>query len=312
MENLTLSNEYINNKRKSQILKNFNITGDSIKLEDVNQILDKVNTEDLEVTKEAVQKVFNELDKDGNGVIKSESFVNYILSINENNQMFSKFIPKSAKVLEKLRKLKSKAFLKGDKDSQDDIDWIISVISESNLYEPEYSNIIPRPSKTTGYETLAKYSQMEEAKMRESDIIAINSMKNSPRVTHIDFSQRRSTRLSSFISPSIFAKINMHLASDNTIDFNIFELDALVGTKTTFYISYDIFSKIGIFETEKVDEEIFKNFVRVIIEGCNRSLPYHNDLHAGDVLQTLFTIMEQGEMQRVILIIYKETWTKSN
>ena len=212
-------------------------------------------------------------------------------------------VPRSVKVLEKLRKLKSKVYLNGDTESLEDIDWIISVISESNLYEPELVAHLPRPSKISGFETLAKYSQIEEAKRRENDIMVINNMrsthsqlKTEPR----EFSKRRSTRLSSFISPSIFAKINMHLASSNTVDFNIFELNDLVDTKTSFYLAYDIFTKKGFFESEKVEEDDFKNFVKTIISGCNRNLPYHNDIHAGDVLQTLFTIMEQGEFQKVI------------
>jgi hypothetical protein len=307
MENLSNSRESHPSQKKSLILKNLNITSETIDLEDVLNIIEKISLENVNLSKEAVEKVFNEMDKEGQGVVNSDNFVDYLLSISNNSDtknIFSKMVPRSVKVLEKLRKLKSKVYLTGDSESLEDIDWIISVISESNLYEPEYVAHMPRPSKISGFETLAKYSQIEEAKLRENDIIVINNMRSThsnlkpePR----DFSKRRSTRLSSFISPSMFAKINMHLASTNSVDFNIFELNDLVDIKTSFYLAYDIFSKKGFFESDKVEEDVFKNFIKIIIAGCSRNLPYHNDLHAGDVLQTLFTIMEQGELPKVSL-----------
>ena len=297
MEKLHKTKDSSQTERKSQILKTLNITSESIKLEEVQHILEKVQTEDSEITKEAVKKVFNDLDKEGSGTIKSDSFANYLLA---DNTTTSKILSKSARVLEKLRNLKSKAWVSNDSEAHEDIDWIISVISEVNLYELDYLSL-PRPSKISGFETLAKYSQIEEAKRRENDILCINNMRSTSnvKVEAKDVSKRRSTQFSSLISPSMFAKIYIHLSTSNSLEFNIFELDALVDTKTSFYLAFDIFSKKAFFEEDKVDENVFKNFVKTIIAGCSRSHTYHNDIHAGDVLQTLFTIMEQGDLQEV-------------
>ena len=45
-----------------------------------------------------------------------------------------------------------------------------------------------------------------------------------------------------------------------------------------------------------VNENTFKSFIGEITNGYSRDIPYHNDLHATDVLQTLYVFLERGNI----------------
>lgn len=102
-------------------------------------------------------------------------------------------------------------------------------------------------------------------------------------------------RRSSFnsISPKIANEINECLNKIEDFNFNIFELDNLVQKNSLLYVSSEIFSLLNFFE-DVIDEITFRNFLIEISDGYTRESPYHNDLHAADVLQTTFVMMEKG------------------
>jgi hypothetical protein len=112
--------------------------------------------------------------------------------------------------------------------------------------------------------------------------------------------QRRNNRLSTLISPSILAKVSSLLNNLSNFDFNIFDLNDLVESKTVFYMSYEIFKPF--IETSMVEEDRFKNFITELTAGYDRKVVYHNDLHAGDVMQTLYVMILKGDIQNVFKI----------
>jgi hypothetical protein len=126
----------------------------------------------------------------------------------------------------------------------------------------------------------------------------------------------RASCLNYIIAPSILGKINCHLEKLSEFDFNIFELNDLIKEKSTFYIAYEIFSRYNFFSHEsdyylnynmhmnsiKIEESNFNNFINEVISGYDRKVLYHNDLHAGDVLQTIYLIIENGDLQNVKLV----------
>ena len=104
--------------------------------------------------------------------------------------------------------------------------------------------------------------------------------------------------MSSIASPSIIARVNSQISKIDQIDFDIFDLDSIVGKKTSVYIASEILSKFEIVENEMIPPDILKNFIETIVEHYDRvNAIYHNDLHAGDVMQTVFTIFIKGNLQ---------------
>jgi hypothetical protein len=104
--------------------------------------------------------------------------------------------------------------------------------------------------------------------------------------------------ISSFISPSIYAKVSANLSLIETYEFSIFELDNLLEKNTLFSMASEIFSRKNFFES-MIPEDKFTSFMKEITNGYSRKVFYHNDLHAGDVFQTLNLIICEGKMQKV-------------
>ena len=312
------SNNESDKEKQFGILRKLGLNKEYINLEDIILSLEKIRSIDIGIIKETAEKIINELDKEKLGEIKSVEMIDYIILMSQkemdqgvkkefaifmekiNEEMFSK----SQKIVEKLKKIKNKAWLAGDSESCEDIDWIMSVLNEEDLYEPEFT-----PTKGNGLDYIAKYSHIEANQRKEQDLLTLNnnrktstlsikSVNLSSTETENANNQRRNTRMSTFLSPSLLGKIFNHLENVAKLDFNIFDLDELVERKTTFYLSYEIFSRKDYFQS-LIDEDKFKNFTNEIIKGYNRHIAYHNDLHAGDVLQTMYHVIVVGDLERV-------------
>ena len=82
-------------------------------------------------------------------------------------------------------------------------------------------------------------------------------------------------------------------------DFDIFSLDRLLNKQTLYFMTYEVFNEKGYFNT-LLKKETFKNFIdEVVANGYSRLIPYHNDLHAADVFQTVFVMFSQGDFEEV-------------
>jgi hypothetical protein len=110
---------------------------------------------------------------------------------------------------------------------------------------------------------------------------------------------RRESVIIELISPSIFAKVAANLDLIGTHEFDIFELDSLLKNKTLITMATEIFSRRDFFFKGFIDQEKFTNFIKEITNGYNRNIPYHNDLHGADVLQTLNYIIITSEIKKV-------------
>lgn len=131
---------------------------------------------------------------------------------------------------------------------------------------------------------------------KSNSSLSINSVDKDELAEKIN-SEIKVRRSSSFseLSLSIMGAVKDNLDRVDSFEYNIFELDDLIGKKTLFFIAYEIFSKNNYFD-ELIDEKKFKNFMEEISVGYDRKVNYHNDLHAGDVLQTTFVMIEYGDL----------------
>jgi hypothetical protein len=98
-------------------------------------------------------------------------------------------------------------------------------------------------------------------------------------------------------------KVTELLSKIDSYDFNIFELDSLIGKKSLRFLLYEIFNRYNFFG-EIVNEKKYKSFIDKIAEGYSRQIVYHNDLHAADVLQTIFIMIEKGNLVNVKFAIF--------
>jgi hypothetical protein len=94
-------------------------------------------------------------------------------------------------------------------------------------------------------------------------------------------------------------QVNKILTNCNTYDFNIFELNNLVGKKTLMLVAYEVLERYVLLE-DIPNDRVFRNFITTISEGYDKNIVYHNDIHAADVVQTCFVICEKGNLVNVI------------
>ncbi len=108
---------------------------------------------------------------------------------------------------------------------------------------------------------------------------------------HLDDSSIDSTREE--ISYINFSEDSIKKIEDPT--FNIFRLEKEVGQENILStVSCYIFTTMGFYSLVKYDK--FEMFIQEIAKGYLRSNPYHNDLHAADVLQTCSIFLKWGKI----------------
>ncbi len=186
-----------------------------------------------------------------------------------------------------------------------------------DIYEPEINNIIEN-SKNIDNNALIWLSQTSNAQSKmerekDQEITSREHIKmkkmsvlrksqyygNSSDMDLIErisseIKSRKSSSLSN-LSLSVIAAVNNNLENVNSFDYDIFELDRLIEKKSLNYLSYEIFNNNNYFD-ELIDETKFKNFINEISSGYDRKVKYHNDLHAGDVMQTTNMMIMKGDL----------------
>ena len=314
----------VKGKRKN-LMDKFHLNTNSVKVSDIEDLISKINTYNQETTinPELAKDIFKLLDKKNEGELQINDFLNEISNINESgkkvssNQQINKFfsflnqalLTKSEKIILRLKRLRNKSWLKSDNSALNDVNWIINVISEKNLYDLDASIItshLKNKQKEIELAYLVKYSELEDKRQKEKDYSKIRKGSKIYKTVKLSSNKillkerktnRRSTTLNDVISPSIISVVYEQIKYIDSPEFNIFAINEVLDKKTSIYIANEILSKFDIIENEIINPEIFKTFLETIVYNYDRkNAIYHNDLHAGDVMQTLFTIMSRGKL----------------
>ena len=115
-----------------------------------------------------------------------------------------------------------------------------------------------------------------------------------------NFNENINYDLQSFSEDHRF-QINEMLLDIENSEFNVFKFNEIAEKKSLYLISESIFKKLNLFDL-LIPEDQFRCFLSEIIAGYDRNVPFHNDLHVSDVLQTSFTILSKGNFIEVIYI----------
>jgi 3',5'-cyclic-nucleotide phosphodiesterase len=82
-------------------------------------------------------------------------------------------------------------------------------------------------------------------------------------------------------------------------DFDVFTLNELTGGKALFTTGYTLFVKYDLLNKFNIPEDILINFLKEIESGYHPN-PYHNSMHAADVLQVLHFIIYKGGLSALM------------
>ena len=258
-----------------------------------------------------------------NQMIESDLFIKDLVleKKKEKTQELQKVLTKSENIISKLRKLKEKAISANDTISSQDIDWIISKINDQNLYDidtNDFNTTIRNDNNTSGLAYLMQYSHVENNNIVQK---AFQATRKGNVGTVKMTMQRKSTLMApsslkvlgkygmnkQLDSISEFPSLNLSSVPNNLIqnqmalidssEFDIFSLNDMEKDKTTFLVANEILSNTDVVKEGIVQNDILEKFIQTVISGYDRiNVLYHNDFHAVDVMQTLFTILTVGRL----------------
>ena len=133
--------------------------------------------------------------------------------------------------------------------------------------------------------TLQKYSSSND-KAKES--------KNRQGVA-----ARRNTLNPELLKSGIMNRINEDLLDFESPNFNIFKLEEKVGRDNILPVTTTyVFASLGLFSI--IDYTKFEPFIFRVASGYRRQNPYHTDLHAADMVQSLLVYSLYGNLQKLL------------
>lgn len=197
-------------------------------------------------------------------------------------------------------------------------------MNEPDLYEPEYKAVLRKSVDFTNtnmenaFDYVQTFSKIEDINNKFKDLLKVQNdgriksgqtefsySRSSSNVSSMSMSyteEERRMSLSGLYPSAVpnpnmtnFLKVRDILSNFDNFDFNIFALNDLLEKRTCLFLASEIFSSLKFFDS-LLKESTFNNFLKHIIEGYSRKVPYHNDLHAADTLQTIFVMLDKGQL----------------
>ena len=307
------------------------------KIEDPEDILDIINEKFSnleEITSKHLSKIKKELEgatitnftlnienlmEDLNSLLKynkePEQFIKVVTSSNIINKSVSNLkkniSTRGEKVDSILKELKKAAEKANDKESISDIEWIIQKLHEGDMYEINTNFMKNDHFKTEinkeGMDYMIQYSKIENDLQKSKDYSAVRKNNTLNKNTHIE--PRKNNEIIENIksepnliikklNPKLSNKITNLLTKVDSPDFDIFALDSLTDAKGSLFVAEEIVDRLDIVKSDIMERNILKNFLTEIVENYSRKdAYYHNDLHAADVMQTIYTMLIKGNLK---------------
>lgn len=180
------------------------------------------------------------------------------------------------------------------------VNWIIIEIRDSLIFKTDdrIFEIIEKHKKNDDFEIikwLEEFSGLKDRVKEQLEIVE-NNMNLTENEQAKMLVENIEMPLGKILScGSSFEVGSEHLDKIQEPDFNIFILEKEVGQESILAtVSSYIFITLGLYS-----QVHFNNFEKALVEiakGYIRRNPYHNDLHAADVNQTLFMYLKYGKI----------------
>ena len=276
---------------ESCTIKNFTLNIDNL-MEDLNSLL-KYNKEPEQFLK----------------VISSRNIINKSVS-----NLKKDISTRGEKVDSMLKELKKAAEKANDKESIEDIEWIIQKLHEGDIFEINQKNFMENEHFKTeinkeGVDYMIQYSKIENDLQKSKDYSAVRknnlnkNINNNDNKNNVDSGGNITIKtepnlIIKKLNPELSNKITNILTKIDSPEFDIFILDSLTDAKGSLFVAEEIVNRLDIVKSDIFERDILKNFLTEIIENYSRiNAYYHNDLHAADVMQTIYTMLIKGNLK---------------
>ena len=242
----------------------------------------------------------------------SENLINYL---NDNPNCIQKLINGDSlktnveAIINLLQEIETEAKNQKDEESILDIEWIIKTLNEGNIYEIDPTEFHKSHFKSEeskhGLNFLMQYSKIEDLKMKNKDFNAVRRKSiKTKTLTQSDFSKSYCEEGNKEGGITITKEISECLTNQihkiATSEFDIFSLNNLLQEKASVIVAGEILSQISYVQNGLVPHETLKKFINIVVSSYDRiNAIYHNDLHAADVMQTIFSVINKGDLYTV-------------
>ena len=252
-------------------------------------LIEKVGL-DINLTKEDANKIFNDVDSDGNERVDFQEFYEAIMSRKAHGAQLEESLKSPAlRIIEFLKGIKLKNVT--NFKLQKEVDWYVQKIQDKELY---FSYITeddkPKEAISDIFGWLSEYSRKKER----------YSQSPSPGRRSIfkpaTLQKTQSTELIDLIT--LYNQHRDLFALIDTLDFDLFNFVDKVGHKNTLpLIAYHILNHHGVME--EMEAETLEKFIAHIALGYKKTNPYHNDIHAADALQMGHYIILVSDLKKI-------------
>ena len=308
------------NKAKSKkkiFIEKFNIQKELLNRDDIKSILNELNPGSEENIQQQSDIIFEKLDTYNLGFVKTDDLIKSLISGNENkdnDEELANFYTKlnnilktkSEEIMFRLKKLQTKQWIKKNPELSSKLKKVIVEITTQQLSDIILDDENIKKKQKDDVSFLMKYSQIEDHKQKAKDL-QVYRRQSKKYSSYLEMNNLNlmnpseeilmNNTLSTMISPSIIAMLNDQIEKISSCDFDIFELNKFLGKKTSVYLASEILGHLSIVDNGSVPQNILSDFIKEIIAHYDRNKAiYHNDLHAGDVMQTVYTIFVKGNL----------------
>ena len=302
--------------KKKIFIEKFNIQKELLNRDDIKIILNELNPGTEENIQAQSDIIFEKLDTYNLGFVKTDDLIKSLISGSENkdadeelvdfyNKLNNILKTKSEEIMYRLKKLQNKYWIKNNKELSSKLKKVIVEITTQQLSDVilDDENIKKKQKEDVSF--LMKYSQIEDNKQKAKDLQVFHRqskkyssyLDNNLNLMNSSEEIIINNTLSTMISPSVIAKLSDQMEKISSCDFDIFELNNLLGKKTSVYLSSEILGRLSLVDNGDIPQNILSNFIKEIVAHYDRNKAiYHNDLHAGDVMQTVYTIFVKGNL----------------
>ncbi|KAJ3285755.1 High affinity cAMP-specific 3',5'-cyclic phosphodiesterase 7A [Blyttiomyces sp. JEL0837] len=187
-----------------------------------------------------------------------------------------------------------------DKTIMDEIDFIIEILSQDQLYNP---NLYQKPADADVHDWLNDMLLTSSTKPANGTAATAaiagaatttTTTTVAPLTARTEDPHRQSHSKEVTFSLSVEqvvssndAKVFALLEDIENPNFDIHSIEKESGGRVLYYVGWFVFRRHNIFEQYKMSESRFRHWVARIESGYKPSNPYHNALHAADVTHSM-------------------------
>lgn len=170
----------------------------------------------------------------------------------------------SEKVVEILTNLQQIEWISYQKDLKSDLEWCILMIKEQRIYQT---------SVRLEKEELFNLVNWAANEVHQEDPDTTIKFQNYIKIVTLDKFEPDTDKI---------------LAGCHNWDFDIFNLERISNSHVLEVMISHLFSLYNLYHTLSLDNQKLNNFIKTVESGYHKENPYHNAIHAADVVQCFY------------------------